>query len=47
MVGGDDGVSNLGSVEIYDPKSDVWTLLDNGMMTGRSYSGVCVIDKNV
>ena len=45
VIGGDDGSSNLGSVEYYSPKSDTWTMLTNCMTTGRSYAGVCVIDK--
>lgn len=45
VVGGDDGSSNLGSVECYDPKSNVWNMLPSSMMTGRSYAGVAVIDK--
>ena len=45
VIGGDDGSSNLGSVEYYNPKLDTWTLLITSMMTGRSYAGVCVIDK--
>ena len=47
VVGGDDGSSNLGSVECYDPKSNVWTLLTSSMMTGRSYAGVTVIDRPI
>ncbi|KAK3607148.1 hypothetical protein CHS0354_034304 [Potamilus streckersoni] len=45
VVGGDDGSTNLGTVEYYDPKNNIWTLLTSGMMTGRSYAGVTVIDK--
>ena len=45
VIGGDDGSSNLGSVEYYNPKTDTWTLLPSSMTTGRSYAGVCVIDK--
>lgn len=45
VVGGDDGSSNLGSVECFDPKSNTWTLLSSSMMTGRSYAGVTVIDR--
>lgn len=45
VVGGDDGSSNLGTVECYDPKSNTWTLLTCSMMTGRSYAGVTVIDR--
>ena len=35
VIGGDDGSSNLGSVEFYNPKLDTWTMLPNAMMTGR------------
>ena len=45
VVGGDDGSSNLASVECYDPRADTWTLLPSCMTTGRSYSGVTNIDK--
>jgi kelch-like protein 2/3 len=45
VVGGDDGSSNLQSVECYNPKTDVWTVLPAMMGLGRSYTGVCVIDK--
>ena len=47
VIGGDDGSSNLGSVEYYNPKTDTWTMLPTSMMTGRSYAGVCVIDKPI
>lgn len=47
VVGGDDGSSNLGSVECFDYKTDQWTLLPSSMVTGRSYAGVTVIDKPV
>ena len=67
VVGGDDGTSNLSSVEMYNPKTDTWTLLKvmsavclvllqlfvyyfllylkAAMGIGRSYTGVCVIEK--
>ena len=45
VVGGDDGSSNLQSVEFYNPKTDVWTIVPATMSLGRSYTGVCVIDK--
>ncbi|XP_077999159.1 kelch-like protein 3 [Glandiceps talaboti] len=45
VVGGDDGSSNLASVECYNPRTDIWTMLPSCMTTGRSYSGVAVIDK--
>lgn len=45
VIGGDDGSSNLASMEVYDPVLDTWTLMTSTMMTGRSYAGVTVIDK--
>ena len=45
VVGGDDGSSNLGSVEMFDPKTNTWTLLNCSMMTKRSYAGVSVIER--
>ncbi len=45
VVGGDDGTSNLSSVEMYNPKTDTWTVLKATMSIGRSYTGVCVIEK--
>ncbi len=45
VVGGDDGTSNLQSVEVYNPKTDTWSLLPGNMSIGRSYTGVCIIDK--
>ena len=43
VVGGDDGSSNLSSVECYNPKSDTWTMLPSSLTIGRSYAGVSVI----
>ena len=45
MVGGDDGSSNLHSVEYYNPTADTWTLIKTTMETARSYAGVAVIDR--
>lgn len=45
MVGGDDGSTNLNSVECYDPKSNSWTIINVSMTTGRSYAGVAIVDK--
>lgn len=45
VVGGDDGSSNLASVEYYCSKTDTWTLLSASMNLGRSYAGVCIIDR--
>jgi Kelch motif. len=45
VVGGDDGHANLSSVEVYNPKTETWTLLHSFMSIGRSYAGVVIIDK--
>ena len=45
VIGGDDGTSNLASVEMYNPKTDTWVVLAANMTIGRSYTGVAVIDK--
>ena len=45
VVGGDDGAMTLKTVEVYNPKTDTWTLLPSTMSTGRSYAGVAVIDR--
>lgn len=45
VIGGDDGQSNLSSVEVYNPKLNSWSLLSQPMSIGRSYAGVCIIDK--
>jgi kelch-like protein 2/3 len=45
VVGGDDGVANLSSVEVYVPETNSWRFLPDPMGIGRSYAGVCVIDK--
>lgn len=45
ICGGDDGQSNLSSVEIYNPKMNSWSFLPQHMSIGRSYAGVCIIDK--
>ena len=45
LIGGDDGTSNLASVEMYNAKTDTWTVLAANMTIGRSYTGVSVIDK--
>lgn len=35
VVGGDDGSSNLHSVEYYNPSSDTWSLISTTMEIGR------------
>lgn len=47
VVGGYDGTSKLHSVEIYNPKTNIWWLvLKSAMKCGRSKAGVVVIDKH-
>lgn len=45
VVGCDDGTSNLASVEVYCPETDTWRILPAVMSIGRSYAGVCMVDK--
>lgn len=45
VIGGDDGNSNLASVEVYHPDSDQWRSLPASMTIGRSYAGVAIVDK--
>lgn len=45
IIGGDDGTTNLSSVEVYTPETDTWRILGASMTIGRSYAGVAIIDK--
>lgn len=33
------------SGQVYDPKTDTWKILSSVMGIGRSYAGVCIVDK--
>jgi kelch-like protein 2/3 len=44
-VGGDDGTTNLQTVEIYHPQTDKWTRLPIDMPICRSYAGIAVMNK--
>ena len=44
-MGGDDGITNLSTIEVYDPFIDKWKFADGGLTVGRSYAGVAVLDK--
>lgn len=46
VVGGDDGVTNLSTIEVYDPLNDQWKFQEGGLTQGRSYAGVAVIEKS-
>ena len=43
VVGGDDGTSNLSSVEMYNPKTDTWTLLKVIMSAVCLLPAVCLL----
>lgn len=45
VVGGDDGTTNLSSVEIYNPTNNTWSMLSACMGIGRSYAGIAVINR--
>ena len=45
VMGGDDGITNLSTIEVYDPFIDKWKFADGGLTVGRSYAGVAVLDK--
>lgn len=45
VMGGEEGEVFLDSLEVYDPVADTWTLTDSKMLSGRSYTGACVIDR--
>jgi len=34
-------------VEVYNPTTDVWTMLPNDMPIGRSYAGISVVSKAI
>ena len=45
-VGGDDGTTNLQSVEIFQPAGDKWSRLPIDMPIARSYAGIAVVNKS-
>ena len=45
VIGGDDGVANLSTIEVFDPLLNIWKYGECSLAQGRSYSGVAVIDK--
>jgi kelch-like protein 2/3 len=46
VIGGDDGHSNLSSVEIFSPQRNVWSLLSSFLNEAKSYTGCVLIEKN-
>lgn len=46
IIGGEDGESNLSSMEKYDPSTDSWILLPQELHTGRSYASVAIIERS-
>jgi kelch-like protein 2/3 len=45
VIGGDDGIMNLSSIEYLDPTLKAWKVADGWLTQGRSYAGVAIIDK--
>lgn len=45
VMGGDDGIMNLSSIEFLDPSGKAWKVADGRLTQGRSYAGVAIIDK--
>ena len=45
VMGGDDGVMNLSSIEFLDPCCTQWKSAEGRLTQGRSYAGVAIIDK--
>lgn len=43
--GGDDGIMNLSSIEVFDPFYETWKYAKGRLTQGRSYAGVAVIEK--
>lgn len=35
---------NIG-LQVYNPKTEAWSMLESRMSTGRSYAGVAIIDR--
>lgn len=45
VMGGDDGIMNLSSIEFLDPFTLQWKSAEGRLTQGRSYAGVAIIDK--
>lgn len=45
VMGGDDGVMNLSSIEFLDTICKMWKSADGRLTQGRSYAGVAIVDK--
>lgn len=45
VMGGDDGVMNLSTIEILDPCNLVWKIAEGKLTQGRSYAGMAIIDR--
>jgi len=44
VVGGRDGISNLDSVEFYNPITNTWSMLEASMHVARYFAGVVAIN---
>lgn len=45
VMGGDDGIMNLYSIEFLDTFCKAWKPAEGRLTQGRSYAGVAIIDK--
>ncbi|VDQ15244.1 unnamed protein product [Trichobilharzia regenti] len=46
VIGGEDGETDLTSIEKYDPATNTWALLPTNLRIGRSYAGVIIMERN-
>lgn len=45
VMGGDDGIMNLSTIEVFDPMYEAWKCAEGRLSHGRSYAGMAIIDK--
>jgi len=45
VIGGNDGSTDLDSVEIYNPITNTWTMITASMNVARANAGVVAIDR--
>lgn len=45
VMGGDDGIMNLSSIEVLDPVYETWKSAEGRLTQGRSYAGMAIVDK--
>ena len=45
VMGGDDGIMNLSSIEVFDPFYETWKCAEGKLTQGRSYAGMAIVDR--